>query len=285
MNRRRRPRRRWRDLRLHSPWLLVPAVLGIAVLGLVMTHKVRPPRGQVLATVDGSEITVQDVQAEARASGVPDFANTRNALLEQVISRRLLAASAKRQHLDRTPTAPSDLARLQQNWLAQLALRRILAPIAPPDAVTVAKVRASHPYSFAKRTIYTLDTLTIIGGGSLGSQLRSYTNLDAAQAFIKRLGVPALRRSASVDSAQLPLDTAQRFASLPNGALLVREEPGRLSLTCILTRASLTPPGGAQDLLAQQLWASETTSARVRAEVSRLKAASRIVYAAESPPS
>ena len=259
-------------------------LLGLGVLGLLVMRRPAPPTGQVLATIDGREVTVQDIKAESRASGVPDFAGTRDALLDRVISRRLLAASAKREQLDRMPTAPSDLARVEQGWLAQLALRRALPPASVPDPVTLAGVRASNPFSFGQRAIYTLDTLTVYGGGDLVAPLRSYTDLDLAEAFADRLGAKTVRRPQTVDSGRIPSGVAQSLASLPEGAIQVRDEPGRLSLTRIQSRAAVTLPPGDQELLAQQIWASETTSAQIRTEVARLKAASRIVYAAGSHP-
>jgi len=48
------------------------------------------PTGQVIATVNGKEITAQDLQAEYRATGI----NNAPQLLRNVIDRKLLAATA-----------------------------------------------------------------------------------------------------------------------------------------------------------------------------------------------
>src|SRR5277367_6372562 len=70
------------------------------------------PNGQVVATVNGQEITTQDLAAEARSSNQGGAA-TKQSLLQAVIGRVLLAQEAHALQLDQTPGYPSDVTRMQ----------------------------------------------------------------------------------------------------------------------------------------------------------------------------
>ena len=269
--------KRWRPNARVMGGVLAALVLIVGVS--LLLHRGGAPHGQVLATVDGAEVTVQDLEAEARASGVPDLPSTRAVLLDRVINRRLLAQSAHQQHLDQIPTAPSDLARVEQTWLAQQALRQVLTAPGPPDPEALARFEASRPFSFAKRTSSTLDTLTVLGGERLASSLQSFTDLDLAATFVRRLGLKAVRATSAVDSAQLPPQIAARLAAAPAGSMMLRVEPGRLMMSRVGTRSPVSLPEAAERAYAQQLWAEQAAADRVRAEVARLRRSSHVVYA------
>lgn len=283
----RRARLRW------SRRLLVGATItggaGLAATALLLValavQRASPPHGQVLAKVDGAEVTVQDVLAESRASAVPDWATTRAALLDRVISRRLLAASARRQKLDRTPEGPSDRGRVEQTWLAQLALSKVLTPVRTLDPSSLQKIKLENPYSFDRRTSYDLDSLTVAAGAQLADTLRGFSDLDLAAAALSRLGLPTTRALSAVDTATLPATVAAQLEQLHDGDVQLKVEPGRLTLIHVLSRAPITLPEEGQKALAQQLWSQMKTAERIRLEIARLRIKSRIVYAAGAAPS
>lgn len=64
------------------------------------------PTGQVAAVVNGEEITLQEINAELAGLNVPqgvDEKRVRQAALQRIVDRRLLAQAAKEEGVDQSP--------------------------------------------------------------------------------------------------------------------------------------------------------------------------------------
>ena len=85
------------------------------------------PTGQVIARLDGSDITRRDllVELQATAGGLDaDLATAEPALLRRVADRRLLAAEARRRRIDRSPEYLGLERRAREELLVALLDRR-----------------------------------------------------------------------------------------------------------------------------------------------------------------
>ena len=251
----------------------------IALAGMSACHRAAP-QGQVLATVGGKDITLQDVRAEGRADGVPVDAGQAadTALLQRVVDRTLLAQSAHTQKLDQTAEAPADYARLQQIWLADKSAKRLFAGMAPPTDAQAQAFIAAHPFAFAKRERVSARTITIAQAPALLTQLKTYSSLDQAMAFLKRLGVAMNTGVGQIDTAQLPALAAAQVAQTPVGALLITQPAGRIQLAEIIghTPVQLNPTD--QLALAKRTLTTDAASQRIAAALVRLKAQTPITY-------
>lgn len=258
--------------------ILVAGALA-AALGASGCHR-SAPAGQVLATVGGKDITLQDVRAEGRADGVPATAGhaTDTALLQRVVDRTLLAQSAHAQKLDQTPEEPSDLARLQQTWLADKAAKRLLNGMTPPTDAQAEAFISAHPYAFAKRMRVSARTITIAAAPALLTQLKTYSSYDQALAFLKRLGVAMSTGVGQIDTAQLPSNAAAEVAGTPVGSLLITQPPGRIQVAEIQSRTPVDISPSDQLTLAKRSVASEAAAQRITAALSQLKSQTPVTY-------
>lgn len=251
-----------------------------APLVLAGCQKSDAPKGQVLATVRGQDVTVQDVRAEGRASGVAASAGPQAdaALLESVLARRVLAQSAKDQKLDQTPTGPSDLARLQQTWLAEKAVGKLLAGAPAPTEAQADAFIASHPYAFGQRQRVTAKTIMIDSAPGLMKTLQSFQTYDQAYAFLKRLGVPMNAGVGQVDTAQLPDAAAQKLVGTPVGALIISEPAGKIQISEVQAHLPTIAKPEEQKAFAKRSLAGEMVNSRVGAEVKRLREQYKVTY-------
>ncbi len=86
------------------------------------------PSGQVVATVNGEEITASELRAEMRGFSSSDpkvMKAAQQAALQQIIVRNLLAQKAKEQKLDKTADYGLELRRGEQGLLAQTYQRKL----------------------------------------------------------------------------------------------------------------------------------------------------------------
>ena len=257
----------------------VAAVTFVTALGVEACHK-GAPAGQVLATVGGKDVTLQDVRAEERADGVPASAGQTAdaAILQRVIDRELLVQSAHAQKLDQNPDSPSDLARVEQTWLADKAARLLLNGMAPPTDAQAQAFIGAHPYAFAKRERISARTITIAAAPALLTQLKTYTSYDQAYAFLKRLGVAMATGTGQIDTAQIPPGAAAQVVATPVGTLLITQPPGRIQLAEIQSHTLVAVSPADQLVLAKRTIASEAASQRVAAALVKLKADTPVTY-------
>lgn len=245
-----------------------------------------PATGQVLATVGGRDVTLQDVRAEGRAEHVPAGVGraTDAALLQRVIDRTLLAQSARAQKLDQTPEAPSDLARVEQSWRAEKAASRILAGLATPTEAEGLRFIANHPFAFARREQVSARTATLSGSPALFNQLKTYTSFNAALAFVKRLGAATTLGVGQIDTAHLSEAAAAQLASKPVGTLLITRPSGHIQLAEISAHRPV--PVRPEDELseAKQALATQAAASRIGSELEKLKAHAVITYQAGYAP-
>ena len=239
-----------------------------------------------MATVGGKEITLQDVRAEGRASGVPPTAGQAAdvALLDRVVDRTLLAQSAHAQKLDQTPEAPSDLARIEQAWRADKAAKRLLVGLTPPTDAAAQAFITAHPYAFAKRQRVSARTITLAYSPTLLSQLKTYPNYDDALAFLKRLGVALKTGQGEVDTAQLPTAAATQLASTPVGGMITTTPPGRIQIAEVSAHTPVEMAAPVQAETAKRTIVTGEAQHRIAAELARLKGATPVTYQAGYAP-
>lgn len=129
--------------------------LGIALL--LAGCSPAEPQGQVLAVVDGTDITRRDVQAEARASGLIESASAdarlRAALVDRLVDRALLVKAAQARGLDRTPDYLAAVRRARALALVESLRADILSHVPVPSAAAIADHIARNPWRFARRTV------------------------------------------------------------------------------------------------------------------------------------
>ena len=234
------------------------------------------PSGQVVATVNGKEITSQDLASEARATGATGNVNA-PALLQQVVARMLLAQSAHDQKLDAYPGYPSDVVRIQQSFLAEKALQRIVKPGGAPAPAAIAAFEAAHPYVFSQRVRMQATELKFQTSDDLKS-LQGVNDLPSVLSRLKALGVPVEQKSSVLDTAQMPDQLAARLVSAPLNQLQFFRE-GNVTLGIVISaREAVVGSPDQETAFATQLMAKMGVQNQVNAAVNQLKAKAKIVY-------
>ena len=221
-DRRRRGRRSWwrrnSALKLFGVGVVLMLVLIAVVWRSLADHA---PSGQVLATVDGVEVTLEDVQAEGRAQSRDGEAHDRRQELETVISRILLARAARARGLDRAAAFPADRARAEAQLLAEELIGRTGGSRAPDPSQLAAYV-ASHPAAFAQRRMDVLDRLTWTQTPS-PDPLRGW-DLSSLKSDLDHSGVRYAEAQISVMTDELASPLAAHLqTSAPGSAVLIRD--------------------------------------------------------------
>jgi peptidyl-prolyl cis-trans isomerase C len=253
---------------------------GLAVCVLALTAAGckggQQPAGQVVATVNGKEITAQDLMAEARAAGVRGHADPRP-LLQRVIARVLLAQYAHDKKLDAYPGYPSDMLRMQQDFLARRALSSVIKAPPPPSASDIAAFEAARPFAFAQRTRLQVDEIRFQTSDNLKSVMGA-NDMPGLVSRLKGLNTPFQRQTRTLDTAELPSGMVTQIVATPNGKLmLIREGDGVVGMV-IQQRDPLVLPQDQQDAIAAQIIGRAAIQRQGDAEVASLRNAAKITY-------
>ena len=120
------------------------------------------PKGQVIATVKGQEVTLTDLRAELEGQAAPSpdaQKQLEQSGLERIIGRKLLANAAHDQGLDRTPDYAVEKQRGVETILALTLQKRIASQVPPPTRDEAERFVLDHPEMFANRKFFIVDQL------------------------------------------------------------------------------------------------------------------------------
>ncbi len=262
---------------------LCMALICVPALGLVACGNRERTAGQVLARVNGSEITLAQINDELRHSGIK--AERREAatkqLVESLINRQLILAEAVRNEIDRDTDVVLAVERAKTRIITQAYLRNLGANIARPSLAEIDEYYRKHREYFAQRKQFDMQQL-IIASKDFSNELRLV--VDSARspnwiaAWLDRHKVPYLRGPLSCSSADLPERIAGLFETMRKGDVFVVNE-GEHSLINLITDIRKTPV--TVDIAAPQI-EQYLLNLRIKeaaeAEIARLRASAKIEY-------
>ncbi len=233
------------------------------------------PHGQVVAVIGGQEVTYQDLAAQSRIDG--GAREDAKALLQKVVGRVLLAQEAKRRGLDRYPGYPSDLAAIQQNFLAQKEARTIVKPVATPTSAQVSSFIAARPATFARREKIALNEI-VVHDALDRKAIQGPDSLDQLERKLNTLNVTFEKRQLQVDTAELPLPLATRLLNAPDNALSLIEGPRETLAFAVISRTPAVLPPEAEQAVAVRLIEQQGQQQQLNQVLQQLGRRSRIAY-------
>ncbi|HZV57967.1 MAG TPA: EpsD family peptidyl-prolyl cis-trans isomerase [Sphingobium sp.] len=194
--------------------------------------------GQVVAVVNGEEITLSELNAEIGDLNIPASADktlVRAEVLQRMVERRLMAQAAKDAGLDRDPTYINQERRMKERLLVSLYGKKAFDTVEVPSQAKIDQYIAAHPDMFAERKRYRLDQLMF----DIPSDVNRMKELDSAHsmadviAVLNRWGVQFQRGTGALDSAQVPAETMKRITALPPGEPFIVPNGGKAVVSVI----------------------------------------------------
>jgi EpsD family peptidyl-prolyl cis-trans isomerase len=183
--------------------------------------------GQVVATVEGQEITSLELRSELSGFSSPDpkvMKAAQDQALQQIIIRDLLAIRAKQQKLDKLPQFSLQVRRGERTLLAQMYESKLFQGVAPPTRQEAENYVANNPVKFANRKIYILDRIAAPAGQISKDQLVALKSLEELKTMLDSRGIGYQESAAAIDSLTAETDTVQGVEKLPPGEVFIFPE-------------------------------------------------------------
>jgi EpsD family peptidyl-prolyl cis-trans isomerase len=123
------------------------------------------PKGQVVATLDGQEITVLEVNAELAGTPIPPSMSRRDAeklALENILTRRMLSKAAEDRELNKRPEFLLQERRASEQLRVQALARDIASKVVTPTRDEADKFISENPFLFANRQFLIMDQIQFL---------------------------------------------------------------------------------------------------------------------------
>jgi peptidyl-prolyl cis-trans isomerase C len=187
----------------------------------------KAPTGQVVATVDGQEITQLELQSEMAGMNAPSDPKLRKAFerksLETIIARKLFAKVAHDEGLDRSPAFAMQKQRLTDTLLAQALEQNLAGSVPAPDREAAVSYVSSHPDTFAARKIFSVNQLRIAQplDPKVLEAIKPLNTLADIEALLKTDHIAYSKGSGQIDAAAAPPGLVEAIVKLPPGEVFL----------------------------------------------------------------
>lgn len=239
--------------------------------------------GQALARVDGSEITVLQLNEELQRSGVPanQQQQASKQLLQALIDRQLLENEAAKEKLDRDPKVMQAVDRARSLIVAQAYMQKKLGNPQAPSQAEVEDYFNKHPEFFSNRKQFNMNEL-VVEGKSLTPELRAAADgaksLEEVAVWLDAHKVKYGRTQVSRSTSDLPPQVSAKLMSMPKGQIFIVNEGDKALLVSIaeIKDAPVTLAVAGPQI--EQALAGQKNKEAAAAELKRLRTGAKIEY-------
>lgn len=258
-------------------------VIAAAALSACGDKAAEKKPGQTLASVNGEEITVLQLNEELNRAGpaVAQQEAARKQLLEALIDRQLLQNEANKEKLDRDPKVVQAIERAKALIVAQAYMQKRVGNVPRPTKEEVAAYYSQNPQFFANRKSFDMRQLVVATRDvtdEVKKAMDGAKSLEEVAVWLDANGVKFQRGQLTRTSAELPPELSQRLLAMPKGQLFIIREGERSMLISIAdTREAPVTLEQASAQIEQFLF-NKKNKELAEAEVKRLRSTAKIEY-------
>lgn len=266
------------------------ACAGLIVLLLAACgNKAEQKPGQALASVNGEEITVMQLNDELARANAPAARQdaVRKQVLESLIDRQLLIGEAAKEKMDRDPRVLQAIERSRALILAQAYVQKRVGTPAKPSVEEVEAYYSQNPQFFAQRKHFDMREI-ILPTREVSDELKAVMDktrsLDDVAAWLDAHKVKYQKAQLSRSGSELPPELSAKLMALSKDQLfIVREGERSMLVTISDIRPSPVELEAARPQIEQYLVAKKGKEAAEQ-EVKRLRASAKIAYINQPAP-
>ena len=241
------------------------------------------PSGQVIARVDGVEITLSELNAELLANNMSDQAEDKavvQSVLQRLIARKLLVEKAREEGLHQATEFIVSRQRSEENELAGLMQRQTIGQIKPPSREEAQRYIAANPEIFDNRQLMILEQIRFQQPANANDIkfLEDADSLDEAATMLEQNAIRFDRGPTVLDTSSITPELAATIDNLPPGEVFVISN-GQLVLVNTIRekRPAAVPPDAALQY-ASQLIQQQRAKQAIDRQVAALREEAEISY-------
>lgn len=256
------------------------ALVGVAASLALTGCGDKEPKGQVVATVDGDEITAIELKNELGNFQTTD-AKIRKAAEQQalqgIVARKVLAKAAEKAKIDKSPEYAQQKARAEELLLVQTWQGKLASMVPAPGADEVQKFIGEHPELYAQRTVYVTDQIRMPRGlpPAVIQALSPLNTLEEIAAVLQANKIPFQRGRGQLDALALGPQMAAEINKLAPSAVFVVPAGNLLVANVTVNKVVAPLPAQQATQHATQFLKAQRTQDTVRRQVGAEMAAAK----------
>jgi peptidyl-prolyl cis-trans isomerase C len=239
--------------------------------------------GQALASVNGDEITVLQLNEELQRAGVTAAQQeaASKQLLQVLIDRQLLQSEAAKENLDRDPKVLQAIERARALIIAQAFLQKRMGNAARPTVAEVEDYFNKHPEYFSNRKQFVMNEL-IMAERDLTPEVKAAidaaASLEEVATWLDARKIHYSRGQVTRSTSELNPQVSSRLLAKQKGQLFIVKEGERVVLLAVaeVKDAPVTLQLASQQI--EQFLVKQKNKELAAAELARLRAGAKIEY-------
>ncbi|WP_353216596.1 hypothetical protein [Sandarakinorhabdus sp.] len=252
------------------------------------------PDGQVVASLDGRDITIHEVNQEISSLGQQAQSAPRKLIeavgLARVIERKMLASEAQTRKLDQSPQYVLAKTRNDENLLVQALQAEVSSKVGVTPREQAQKYVEQNPVIFGDRRIMTLDQIQFLQPPNFAAlPMQTAKTMQEVETVLINANIEYRRAPQQLDTLMLdPRLSSEviRMARGPNGEPFMFTDqpagaPSPIVYVNVVSQMKQEPFTGERAIAyAQQLMQRQEITRRLQAELTKLRetAKGKIVY-------
>lgn len=259
-------------------------IIATAFVALALTSCQKKASGQTVAVVNNEEVTAAElndqIASDPNMAGAGASKQVRNAALEALINRKLLAQQARSDGIDKSPEFLNRLRRGTDDLLISMLLSRRLGSAQVPSEPEINSYEAAHPQAFAGRENWTLAQVVYPTpkDPAVVAKLSAGKTLDEITQTLTASGIQFNRTTRKIDTAVFPNAIYAQIGHLPAGSPFIAPGPDKSVASVITARDPAPTPAEQGRQIAVSMMRKETTDKLIQDRVKSLRASAKIQY-------
>lgn len=190
-------------------------------------------KGQTVATVNGKDVTIHELNAELMGVNVPEGEQRKQveqAALQAVIGRTILADIARERGIDKSPSYLMQQRRANEALLVQMLRADIASRLPPPTRAEAEAFIKANPDLFAQRKIYQLDQIQFQTPSDMAKikRLEPLKTMEQVEQQLIQDRIEYRRAPGRLDTIGTNPDLIRQIARLPEGEIFIVPQQGTM---------------------------------------------------------
>jgi EpsD family peptidyl-prolyl cis-trans isomerase len=230
--------------------LLLLALVGTAACGD------KEPKGSIVAVVNGEEVTLAELNHEAATRNIGNVSDPamKKALVQEIVSRKLLAQEAVEQEIDRSQNYLLSSKRANEMLLADSMVKSLTKSSQAPDNAAVDEYLRKAGAAAGKQTTFIVEQVVFPRpkDANVLRRLEATKSLEEVQQVLAGASVPTRRMTMPWDSGRMPSELITSLQRLPPGEVFVITAGDPLVAGIIRSQSQIDIPEDQQRAMAAQ---------------------------------
>ena len=232
--------------------------------------------GQVVAAVDGKEITNLELRAELGGFGSRDpkiMKAAQQEALQRIILRKMLADEGRKLKLDKATDYTLQVSRGEETLLAQLYQRKLASGISQPTRSEAEAFVSAHPEMFANRKVLFVDQVIAAPNKIEPARLQPLKTLDEVKGLLDAEGVQYQQNAVVLDTLSADPRLVAGITNLPPGEIFVIPQRGSILFNQVGATRSVPFQGDMATTYAMNVLRGQRAQALVAKKVTDMRKA------------